>query len=133
VITQRNPGTAPRDGRYFALFTADWDLKNCRFDSDEQGGCFIVAGIVDSGKHLSPTLMGYVGWSNWSDVFAHIRDTARMLDKDEVIETQFEAQATIASLRGLVLRPRHSDPKNVAERAIATIKRLLKLMPPGYG
>jgi hypothetical protein len=115
------------------LFTADGDLKNCRFDSDEQGGCFIVAGIVNSGKHLSPTLMGYVGWSNWSDVFAHIRDTARALDKDEVTETQLEAQAAIASLRGLVLMPQRKDPKSVAERAIVTIEKLLKLMPPSYG
>jgi len=131
MIKWRHPSSVPRDGSYFAIFAANGVLNNCQFDQDEQDGCFIITSMTDLDKRTSLTLAGFIGWARWPDVFAHIRDTASLVDSDEIKAARDDASYSTFRLGWFARKSEDEAHKTLALDTIATIERILKLLPPG--
>jgi hypothetical protein len=131
VINWRNPSSAPCDGSYFALINSHGEIERCTFDSEEQGGVFVISSISNDDKRTARTLVGFMGWAKWSEIFIHIKDTSHQMDRQELLVARGIASIALKPLNTIANSQSSEWVKNRILGAANAIERLLKLLPRG--
>ncbi|MGB9114671.1 hypothetical protein [Bradyrhizobium sp.] len=128
MIKWRFPSSAPRDGTPFVVKKSNGVLQNCFFDQEAPG--FIIKGLVDAEKRMTPTLTDHVGWAPWGDLFEHLQDTGGDLDRQELRQARRHADTAIELLHWLACKSAPHD-KETLQEVRSAIEGLLKIIPEG--